>query len=147
MRCLRAVLAVLAVAMTALTATAAVPATASAGKKARSACANRLCTKLDPGTKSCWKRDGRTRIARCFIRRAALHFHQPRKLAYYVAWRESRYHWGITNPSSGTAGLFQFARQTWRYTPYRNRSPYHPRWASLGAMWMWAHGYRSHWAV
>jgi hypothetical protein len=119
---------------------------AAAQKQAtRAPCANRLCTKDVPRTPSCYRLHGRTQVARCFIARAASHFHQSKSQAYYIAWRESRYNWRVTNPSSGTAGLYQFAGQTWRSTPYRRYSPYNPRWASLAAMWMWAHGGYSHW--
>ena len=129
-----------------LTLTVAVAAAEAASKKP-SACANRLCTKDKPGTASCWKHDTRKETSRCFIRRAADHFGQSRKQAYYIAWRESRYNYRVTNPSSGTAGLYQFARQTWQSTPYRKHSPYHPRWAALAAMWMWKHGGYSHWSL
>ena len=109
-------------------------------------CANRLCTKDRPQVKSCRSEyDHRKQIAKCFIRRAARHFHQSRKRAYYIAWRESRYDWHATNGSSGAAGLYQFMRGTWRHTPYRKHSRYSPRWAPLAAMWMWAHGGYSHW--
>jgi hypothetical protein len=124
----------------------AVPMTAQAATKGNP-CANRLCTKTKPNTPSCWRLDGRKKVARCFIARAARHYHQPRSQAFYIAWRESRYNWKVTNPSSGTAGLYQFARQTWESTPYRTHSPYHPRWAALAAMWMWRHGGYSHWSL
>jgi hypothetical protein len=115
--------------------------------KEHSPCANRLCTKYKAGTTSCYRLHGRKKTARCFIRRAAAHFHQSTQQAYYIAWRESRYNWRVTNPSSGTAGLYQFARRTWGSTPYRHHSPYNPRWASLAAMWMWKHGGYSHWSL
>jgi hypothetical protein len=127
-----------------LTLSAAAPAQADTKP---SPCANRLCTKYKAGTTSCWNLHGRKKKARCFIRRAADHFHQSRKQAYYIAWRESRYNWRATNPSSGTAGLYQFARRTWESTPYHKHSPYHPRWAALAAMWMWKHGGYSHWSL
>ena len=123
------------------------PAAAHARVHDRSPCANRLCTKYEPGTKSCHAKHGRAAIARCFISRAAAHFGQNRKLAYAIAYRESRYDWRVTNPSSGTAGLYQFARRTWKSTPYREHSPYQPRWAALAAMWMWKHGGFRHWRV
>jgi hypothetical protein len=110
-------------------------------------CANKLCTKDKPSTPSCWKLTTRAKISRCFIRRAAAHYHQNLGHAYYIAHRESRYNYKVTNPSSGTAGLYQFARRTWQSTPYGKKSPYNPRWASLGAMWMWAHGGIHHWDV
>ena len=119
----------------------------AAGRSERSPCANRLCTKDRPHTKRCWRLDGRKKVARCFIARAAAHYGQSKRQAFYIAWRESRYDWRVTNPSSGTAGLFQFARGTWNSTPYRKHSPYHPRWAALGAMWKWKHGGYSHWSL
>ena len=127
-----------------LTLTLATPAEAATK---RSPCANRLCTKDRAETPSCWRHDTRKRTARCFIARAATHYGQSKRQAYYIAWRESRYNWRVTNPSSGTAGLYQFARQTWNSTPYRRHSPYHPRWAALAAMWMWKHGGYSHWSL
>ena len=117
------------------------------GKPNRSPCANRLCTKYKPHTSKCWDHSTRTKISRCFIRRAAAHYHQNVSQAYYIAHRESHYNYRVTNPSSGTAGLYQFARRTWQSTPYGKKSPYNPRWAALGAMWMWAHGGMHHWAV
>jgi len=119
---------------------------AAAGKPNDGPCANRLCTKYVANTKSCFKQyDGRAKTARCFIRRAARHFNQPLSQAYYIAHRESRYNWRVTNSSSGAAGLYQFMPRTWASTPYRKHSPYHPRWAALAAMWMWKHGGYSHW--
>ena len=94
-------------------------------------CANKLCTKDKPSTPSCWKQKTRAKISRCFIRRAAAHYHQDVNHAFYIAHRESRYNYKVTNPSSGTAGLFQFAHRTWQSTPYGKKSPYNPRWASL----------------
>jgi hypothetical protein len=119
----------------------------SAPRAHSSICRNALCTKERAHVPSCYRFSQRTRIARCFIARAAKHYHQSLSQAYYIAWRESRYNWRVTNPSSGTAGLYQFARGTWNFTPYRRYSPYNPRWASLAAMWMWRHGYYSHWRV
>jgi soluble lytic murein transglycosylase-like protein len=108
-------------------------------------CANHLCTKDKPHTPSCWDESGRKKVARCFIKRAARHFGQSKSRAYHIAWRESRYNWRVTNRSSGAAGLYQFMPHTWHSTPYRKHSPYHPRWAALAAMWMWAHGGYHHW--
>lgn len=110
-------------------------------------CANRLCTKDDRGAPSCWNRDGRRAIARCFIYRAARHYDQSTRLALHIAHRESRFDWRVTNSSSGAAGLYQFMPRTWQSTPYRRHSPYHPRWASLAAMWMWKRGGYSHWSL
>jgi soluble lytic murein transglycosylase-like protein len=121
---------------------ASAPATAA---KPQEPCANRLCTKDKPKATSCWSLHNRTKIARCFIKRAAQHYRQPVSQAYYIAHRESRYNWRVTNSSSGAAGLYQFMPRTWASTPYRKHSPYDPRWASLAAMWMWKHGGQSHW--
>ena len=118
---------------------------AAAGGKPTEPCANRLCTKDKPRATSCWSLHGRTKVARCFIKRAARHYHQPLSQAYYIAHRESRYNWRVTNRSSGAAGLYQFMPRTWHNTPYHKHSPYHPRWAALAAMWMWAHGGYHHW--
>jgi hypothetical protein len=109
-------------------------------------CADRLCKRYEADTPTCWRFERRKKVARCFIARAAAHYRQPRRKALHIAWRESRYNWRVTNPSSGTAGLYQFARATWRHTPYRGHSRYNPRWAALAAMWMWAHGGYSHWS-
>jgi hypothetical protein len=124
----------------------ATPATAQATSKPMNPCANRLCTKYKPHTPDCFDRKTRAKVSRCFIRRAARHFHQPLSQAYYIAHRESRYDYKVTNRSSGAAGLYQFMPRTWSSTPYRRHSPYNPRWASLAAMWMWKHGGYSHWA-
>jgi Transglycosylase SLT domain len=127
----------------------AVPTAAEAAKRRSpaGACADRLCTTYDPGTPSCWDRGTRTRIARCFIYRAARHYGESTRLALQIAYRESRFDWRATNASSGAAGLYQFMPGTWRSTPYRRYSPYHPRWAALAAMWMWERGLYSHWST
>lgn len=124
-------------------------ATASAAERttARTACANRLCTEFRDDAQSCWERPSRARVSKCFIRRAAYHFDQPRRHAITVAYRESRFNFRVTNASSGAAGLYQFMPSTWRYTPYRGKSVYNPRWAALAAMWMWKKGHQSHWVT
>ena len=143
---MRAAMKTISCAVLALVLTLAVAPSGAAGRADRSPCADRLCKSYEPQTPSCWHHDKRKRVARCFIRRAATHFHQSRRQAYYIAWRESRYNWRATNPSSGTAGLYQFASGTWEHTPYKRHSRYNPRWASLAAMWMWKHGGYSHWS-
>ena len=112
-------------------------------------CADRLCTQDTAGIPSCWNRgDGdRRRVSRCFIKRAARHYGQSKALAFAIAHRESRFDYRVTNASSGAAGLYQFMPVTWSSTPYRARSRYNPRWASLAAMWMWKHGGYHHWSL
>jgi soluble lytic murein transglycosylase-like protein len=129
--------------------TLAAPAAAEAAKRSSygDPCANRLCTKYDRGTPSCWKRGTRVRIARCFIYRASRHYGESTRLALQIAFRESRLNWRVTNSSSGAAGLYQFMPGTWQSTPYRRHSPYHPKWAALAAMWMWKRGGYSHWST
>ena len=119
--------------------------TDSAQAKPKEPCANRLCTKDKPKARSCWSLHSRSKVSRCFIKRAARHYHQPVSQAFYIAHRESRYNFRATNSSSGAAGLYQFMPRTWQSTPYHKHSPYHPRWASLAAMWMWKHGGQYHW--
>ena len=113
----------------------------------RGGCANRLCTKDRPQVRSCWRFHADRSVARCFISRAAARYGQSRSEAFYIAWRESRFHYRTTNGSSGAAGLYQFMPTTWAHSPYRHRSPYNPRWAALAAMWYWAHGGKYHWAA
>ncbi|MCW2967809.1 MAG: Transglycosylase domain [Solirubrobacteraceae bacterium] len=110
-------------------------------------CADRLCTRYVPHTPSCHRFASGRKVSRCFIARAAQRFGQSRSEAYAIAWRESRYNPHATNSSSGAAGLYQFMPGTWAHTPYRHHSAYSARWAALGAMWMWKHGYKSHWAI
>src|SRR3954449_186936 len=111
----------------------------------RGRCADRLCTRYVAHTPSCWRFHHHRNVAQCFIARAAARYGQAPSAAYYIAWRESRYHWRVTNGSSGAAGLYQFMPTTWAHSPYRHRSPYNPRWAALAAMWFWAHGGKFHW--
>ena len=143
---MRTILSALAVA--ALLTPAALPSSAEAAKRSHpDPCANRLCTKYDRGTPSCWNRGTQTKIARCFIYRASRHYGESTRLALQIAYRESRFNWRVTNASSGAAGLFQFMPRTWQSTPYRRHSPYHPKWAALAAMWMWKRGGLSHWSL
>ena len=145
-RALRACLAAAALFVT-LMATPLAPQAEAKKSGADAFCANRLCTRDQPQRKSCWRYDKRENVSKCFIRRAARHFHQSRSQAYAIAYRESKFDYKVTNSSSGAAGLYQFMPTTWSNTPYGRKSPYHPRWASLAAMWMWKHGGYSHWSL
>jgi hypothetical protein len=130
--------------------TLAVPACAAEAAKRNShagPCANRLCTKYDAGTPSCWNRGTRKKISRCFIYRASRHYGESTRLALHIAYRESRLNWRARNASSGAAGLYQFVPRTWSSTPYRRYSPYQPKWSALAAMWMWKRGGYGHWST
>jgi uncharacterized membrane protein len=141
---LRAALTMIALAaVMALSAAAARPAGAATAK---AACANHYCTKDKPGVRSCRSLRGYQRIARCYIDRAARHYGQSRYEARHIAWRESRYHWWVTN-SSAHRGMYQFTDTLWRHTPYHAKSVYSPRYAALAAMWLWRHGGKHHWAL
>jgi hypothetical protein len=144
---LRVALKTMACVAVALAVTLSVAATPAAAGTSSNPCANRLCTKLKPHTARCWDQPSRTKISRCFIKRAARHYHQSLSRAYYIAHRESRYNYKVTNRSSGAAGLYQFMPSAWRSTPYRKHSPYHPRWAALAAMWMGKHHGYSAWSM
>lgn len=144
-RALRACLAAAAL-FVALMATPTVP-RAEAGKSAKAACSGRLCFKNQPGTKSCWRKDRRTGVSKCFIRRAAAHFGESKRRAFHIAHRESRFDYRVTNSSSGAAGLYQFMPRTWQSTPYKRKSRYSPKYAALAAMWMWSRGGYSHWSL
>ena len=111
------------------------------------ACATRLCWKNQPGTESCYERRSRTAVSKCFIRRAAAHFGESKRHAYAIAHRESRFNPRVVNSSSGASGLYQFMPGTWASTPYHKKSVFSPKWAALGAMWMWSRGGYSHWAL
>ena len=123
----------------------ALPSTAVA--RTKTPCADRLCKTYRADAPSCWRFESRTRVSKCFIARAARHYGQPLSQAYAIARRESRFNYRVTNASSGAAGLFQFMPGTWESTPYRWHSPYHPKWAALGAMWMWKKGGYGHWSL
>ncbi len=122
------------------------PALAARSSRYHDPCAGRLCLTYRPGTKSCHRFRNRDAVARCFVVRAARHYHQSVSLALYTARVESRYRWWVTN-GSGHRGLFQFDDTLWGSTPYarRHRSPYEPRFAALAAMRIWAHGGYHHW--
>src|SRR4051794_27487580 len=103
----------LAAALSVLVAPSVATAPAEAAVARGAACANRLCTKDRPHVRSCWSYGTRSLVARCFVVRAADFYRQPRSLALFVAHRESRFDWRVTNRSSGAAGLFQFMPRTW----------------------------------
>ena len=148
-RALRACLAVTALFVALMASPIAPTAGAHQGDGPDAYCADRLCNSDQPGRKSCWRYAKRESESRCFIRRAARHYGQSRSQAMAIAYRESRYDYKQTNSSSGAAGLYQFMPRTWAHTPYgkRGESAYNPRWAALGAMWMWERGEAYHWGV
>jgi hypothetical protein len=80
------------------------------------------------------------------IRDAARRHHQPFEDLLRVARCESNLDPRAYNPAGPYYGLFQFLRSTFDWTPYRDRSIYHPRANAYAAAWMWEQGYRDHWA-
>ena len=46
---------------------------------------------------------------------------------------------------SGSYGLFQFIRSTWKSTPYGDQSMFNPKANANAAAWMWQQGRRSEW--
>ena len=131
------------------------PGVATAHSSRRDVCANRLCTKYEPGTTSCHRYQQYQRVAKCFVIRAAVHFHQPIRTALYVPWRETRYQWWRRNtdrPCEGSyyaRGLYQFCRRLWQFSVYSRLgySPMNPKIAALAAMDLWAAGCAHHWLV
>ncbi len=48
------------------------------------------------------------------------------------------------NPS-GSYGLFQFIRSTWKSTPYGDEDVFDPEANANAAAWMWSEGRKSEW--
>ena len=72
------------------------------------------------------------RVVPC-IRRGALHWHVDFGLMYRRAFCESTLNpYAVNGPN---LGLFQIQEATMRTTPYRARSPFSAKWASLAAAW------------
>jgi uncharacterized protein YraI len=75
---------------------------------------------------------------------AADHYDQSRDDMLRVAQCESNLDPFAVNPS-GSYGLFQFIRSTWRSTPYGNEDVFDPEANANAAAWMWSEGRKSEW--
>lgn len=75
---------------------------------------------------------------------AADRYNQSRSDMLRVAECESNLDPYAVNPS-GSYGLFQFIRSTWRSTPYGNRDIFDPKANANAAAWMWSEGRKSEW--
>ena len=75
---------------------------------------------------------------------AADRYGQSRSAMLRVAECESNLDPYAVNPS-GSYGLFQFIRSTWRSTPYGNKDIFDPEANANAAAWMWSEGRKSEW--
>lgn len=112
---------------------------AAAGKPHHDGCHDQACVER-VARKQC----SQERVVPC-IRRAALHRRVSFALLLRRAGCESRLD---PHAQSGpNLGLnFQFNAGTWTTTPYRLRSVFSAKWASLGAAWMQSIGRGGEWA-
>jgi uncharacterized protein YraI len=78
------------------------------------------------------------------INAAADRYGQSRSAMLRVAECESNLDPYAVNPS-GSYGLFQFIRSTWRSTPYGNKNIFDPEANANAAAWMWSEGRKSEW--
>jgi uncharacterized protein YraI len=75
---------------------------------------------------------------------AADRYGQSRSAMLRVAECESNLDPYAVNPS-GSYGLFQFIRSTWKSTPYGNKDIFDPEANANAAAWMWSEGRKSEW--
>lgn len=78
------------------------------------------------------------------INKAADRYGQSRSDMVRVARCESNLDPYAVNPS-GSYGLFQFIRSTWKSTPYGNEDIFDPEANANAAAWMWKEGRKSEW--
>jgi uncharacterized protein YraI len=107
-----------------------------------------LATPEDPdptsgGGKGNQQHYSRREIVR-FIYGAADRYDQDRDDMLRVAECESNLDPYAVNPS-GSYGLFQFIRSTWKSTPYARDDIFDPEANANAAGWMWAEGRKSEW--
>ena len=79
-----------------------------------------------------------------YIYAAADRYGQSRDDMLRVATCESNLDPYAVNPS-GSYGLFQFIRSTWKSTPYGNEDIFDPEANAMAAGWMWKQGRKSEW--
>jgi uncharacterized protein YraI len=75
---------------------------------------------------------------------AADRYGQSRSAMLRVAECESNLDPFAVNPS-GSYGLFQFIRSTWKSTPFGNKDIFDPEANANAAAWMWSEGRKSEW--
>jgi len=75
---------------------------------------------------------------------AADRYGQSRSAMLRVAECESNLDPYAVNPS-GSYGLFQFIRSTWKSTPFGNKDIFDPEANANAAAWMWSEGRKSEW--
>lgn len=79
-----------------------------------------------------------------YITQAANKYNQSPEDMLRVAQCESNLDPYAVNPS-GSYGLFQFIRSTWKSTPYGKEDIFDPQANSEAAAWMWSQGRKSEW--
>jgi uncharacterized protein YraI len=79
-----------------------------------------------------------------YITQAANEYNQSPEDMLRVAQCESNLDPYAVNPS-GSYGLFQFIRSTWKSTPYGKEDVFDPQANSRAAAWMWSQGRKSEW--
>jgi uncharacterized protein YraI len=79
-----------------------------------------------------------------YIYAAADKYGQSRDEMLRVATCESNLDPYAVNPS-GSYGLFQFIRSTWKSTPYGDEDIFDPQANAMAAGWMWKQGRKSEW--
>lgn len=107
------------------------------------------CVSVKKKWKPCHSGYNGQRVVKCEIRRAAKHYHQRQGKALRVAFKESGFRPWVKGHHQG---LYQFDWATWHgdpgcLNPYRHRSVYSAKWASLGAMWYWSVGHTWRWTT
>ena len=79
-----------------------------------------------------------------YITQAANEYNQSPEDMLRVAQCESNLDPYAVNPS-GSYGLFQFIRSTWKSTPYGKQDIFDPQANASAAAWMWSQGRKSEW--
>jgi uncharacterized protein YraI len=97
----------------------------------------------DPGGGNGQQTYARREIVR-IIYSAANNYDQSRDDMLRVAQCESNLDPFAVNPS-GSYGLFQFIRSTWKSTPYGDEDVFDPEANANAAAWMWSEGRKSEW--
>lgn len=97
----------------------------------------------DSGNSGNQQQYSRKQVVR-IINGAADRYGQSRSDMLRVAECESNLDPYAVNPS-GSYGLFQFIRSTWKSTPYGNKDIFDPEANANAAAWMWSEGRKSEW--